>query len=200
MTSLKTLLALKPNVLYPAHGPHVPGSEPARAHIQTYITHRQDRENQIIKILRTAASDPPSTLTALQDLLDKYKVDAKEADDYKKQFLGRLKPKPAGADAEGNAKAEVKIGGEGGASALSLDNLVRLIYGTDNEKTIFAAKKGTRAHLDKLVGEGKVVVRDAVENPVILEGKVLEPKECEAWEWAGVATEAEGGKEGQDAA
>lgn len=195
MISLKTLLALKPNVLYPAHGPHIPGASAAQSHIQTYITHRQTRENQIIAILRRAAANPKSTITVMEELLRKYKADKDEAWKYKRQFLGRLKPDPILTEAEAATKtAEAKkakeeemrkLDVEGGVPALSLDNLVRLIYQTADEKTIYAAKMGTRAHLVKLEGEAKVIKRDGVVNPVLLDGEAREKEQVEGWEWAG---------------
>lgn len=200
MTSLKTLLALQPKVLYPAHGPHIPGVEACRDHIQTYITHRQAREQQIIGILTKAASDPKSTLHVLQTLLEGYEDKKSQEWKYKQQFLGRLKPEPAPTPENLEKKAkeedkreekkkeqEVKLDVNkkdgGGISALSLDILIRLIYKTPDEKVLFAAKKGTLAHLVKLMKEGKVV-RRGVLNPVILDGEVKEPAEVEGWEWA----------------
>ncbi|KAK8854662.1 hypothetical protein IAR55_003401 [Kwoniella newhampshirensis] len=56
MTSLRTLLTLKPNVLYPAHGPHIPTARQAREHIEMYISHRQEREDQIVAILKRFSS------------------------------------------------------------------------------------------------------------------------------------------------
>lgn len=241
MTSLKMLLALKPNVLYPAHGPHIPGASAAQAHIQTYIAHRQAREDQILAILQKAASRPSSTIPLLKDLLGKYRDDERAARKYKEQFMNRLRPEDdsqeiacgrvyeegvgkldqfaaeaAGrgeAEAVGRGEAEAAGRGEGeggggrtgggaqgGISALGLDLLVRLIYQTANEKTLFAAKKSTRAHLDKLVRENKVVLRggskgskdsegegEGVLQPTILDGKVGNPHKVPAWEWVGEA-------------
>lgn len=200
MTSLKTLLALQPKVLYPAHGPHVPGAEASREHIQTYITHRLAREQQIIAILTKSASDPKSTLGVLKALLEGYEEKQAAEWKYKQQFLGRLKPDPSPTpqNLEKKAKEEKKQEerkkeeGErldvnkkegGGISALSLDILIRLIYKTPDEKVLFAARKGTLAHLVKLMKEGKVVRREVM-NPVIRDGDVKESAEVECWEWA----------------
>ncbi|WWD19194.1 hypothetical protein CI109_103652 [Kwoniella shandongensis] len=75
MTSLRTLLALKPNVLYPAHGPHIPGAPAARAHIETYIAHRQAREDQIVEVLkRFSGANATTTIedeTELEDVTEK---------------------------------------------------------------------------------------------------------------------------------
>lgn len=69
MTSLKTLLSLRPNVIYPAHGPHIPTSEASSALIQSYITHRQVREDQIMAILTEISSSPESLRAKIEALL-----------------------------------------------------------------------------------------------------------------------------------
>lgn len=50
LSSLRHLLSLSPSLLYPAHGPVLPEG---KASIQTYISHRQAREDQIVQVLRT---------------------------------------------------------------------------------------------------------------------------------------------------
>ena len=87
MLSLKTLLALKPGVLYPAHGPHIPGHEASQAHIQNYINHRNDRENQILDILKTAVADPQSTTKALQALIKQFESDDIDHEKFKEEFM-----------------------------------------------------------------------------------------------------------------
>jgi ribonuclease/clavin/mitogillin len=182
MTSLKTLLALKPGVLYPAHGPHIPGHDAARAHIQKYISHRQDREDQILAILKTASEDPQSTTKALQALVEKHETDAITHAKYKEEFMTGLPEKEKDIDetkekAKAAAKAEAlkKLEVEGGVKVVSLDNLCRQIYNSMDEKLLFAAKKSITAHLDKLVKEGKVK-KDKAENPVI-EDAVVEDRQ-----------------------
>ncbi|KAK6499616.1 hypothetical protein TWF481_009981 [Arthrobotrys musiformis] len=49
MSSLAKMLALNPNRAYPAHGPLIPD---AKAKIQEYITHRQEREIQVVNVLK----------------------------------------------------------------------------------------------------------------------------------------------------
>ena len=69
---------------------------------------------------------------------------------------------------------------EQGVKYVSLDNICRGIYKTKDEKVVFAAKKSLRAHLDKLVKEGKIEVGKGV-NPVILDGEVKEAEEVEGY-------------------
>jgi hypothetical protein len=193
MTSLKTLLAIKPTVLYPAHGPHITGPEAAHAHIQNYITHRQDREDQILTILKEATSNPQSTTKALQDLVEKHETDAIAHAKYKEEFMTGLPEKKKDIDeekekvkAEEKARALKLLGVEGGVKVVSLDNLCRQIYKSMDEKLLFAAKKSITAHLDKLVKEGKVK-RDRARNPVIEDAVVKAPQETEGVVWAGSA-------------
>ncbi|KAK6334287.1 hypothetical protein TWF730_003501 [Orbilia blumenaviensis] len=49
MSSLAKMLSLGPDRAYPAHGPLIPD---AKAKIQEYITHRQEREAQVINVLK----------------------------------------------------------------------------------------------------------------------------------------------------
>lgn len=53
MSSLTRLASLPiwPAYLHPGHGPSIP-PDSAKAHIETYISHREARENQIINILK----------------------------------------------------------------------------------------------------------------------------------------------------
>jgi len=191
MLSLKTLLALKPGVLYPAHGPHIPGHEAAQAHIQNYITHRQDRENQIIEVLQAASKDPNYITTTLQGLINKFEKDALDHENYKEEFMtqipardGGLTPAQKKAKDEAKAKAMKGLKVDGGVRVVGLDNIVRMIYKTKDEKIVFAAKKSLTAHLEKLVREGKVKKGRGL-NPVILDGEVGEAKEVEGYELVG---------------
>jgi ribonuclease/clavin/mitogillin len=188
MLSLKTLLALKPGVLYPAHGPHIPGHEAAHSHIQNYITHRQDRENQIIEVLKTASNDPQYITKTLQRLINKFEQDALDHENYKEEFMtqipardGGLTPAQKKAKDDAKAKAMKGLEVEEGVKVVGLDNIARMIYKTKDEKVVFAAKKSLTAHLDKLIREGKVRKRRSV-NPVILDGKVKEAKYLDGYE------------------
>jgi len=49
--SLKKQLSLKPKTIYPGHGPVITD---ATAKIQQYISHRQQREDEIVQVFRSA--------------------------------------------------------------------------------------------------------------------------------------------------
>ena len=53
MNSLDSMLAERPSVIYPAHGPRIPDGE---AKIREYIDHRKQRERQILEALGTGLS------------------------------------------------------------------------------------------------------------------------------------------------
>jgi glyoxylase-like metal-dependent hydrolase (beta-lactamase superfamily II) len=57
LDSLERLLALKPSIIYPAHGPMVPK---AKAKIREYIAHRLERETQILTALNIGPLDIPN--------------------------------------------------------------------------------------------------------------------------------------------
>jgi len=188
MLSLKTLLALKPGVLYPAHGPHIAGHDAAQAHIQQYITHRQDREDQILNVLETASKDPQYITKSLQELINKFEQEAIDHEIYKEEFMtqvhardGGLTPEQKKAKDEAKEKAMKGLEIDGGVKVASLDNIARMIYKSKDEKLIFAAKKSLTAHLEKLLREGKVKKERGV-NPVILDGKVQEVEEMDGYE------------------
>ena len=68
MKSLDTILALRPSVVYPAHGPVV--LDPA-THVNGYIDHRNQREAQIVTALRGNSN---SYMTALDIVKCVYEV------------------------------------------------------------------------------------------------------------------------------
>lgn len=67
MNSLKTILSLKPSIIYPGHGNVI--NDPINK-IQEYITHRELREKQIIKVLKSKQD----YLTAMELVKIIYKV------------------------------------------------------------------------------------------------------------------------------
>lgn len=112
MMSLKTLLALKPSVLYPAHGPHLPNREASTKHLSEYITHRQEREDQIVDLLQRLSSDPIMIGKLYSDLVEKTIADKAAEHKYNHEFLSGKpyhppKPKPA-KDAKEKKDAEGK--------------------------------------------------------------------------------------------
>ena len=67
MNSLKTILSLKPSIIYPGHGNVI--NDPINK-IQEYITHRELREKQIIEVLKSKQD----YLTAMEFVKIIYKV------------------------------------------------------------------------------------------------------------------------------
>lgn len=188
MMSLKTLLALKPNVLYPGHGPEIPSPQEAQVHIQGYISHRQQREDQIATILQAALA-PSATTEALKKVMAKIEEHLAADAKYKEEFMTGVPQKiktlePEEAEAK-EKKKEAAKNLEVKSKALGIAIITRLIYQTHDEKLLFAAKKSIRAHLEKLVNDGKVrKVESKVEMPRIVESEVEEPEVVnEAWEW-----------------
>jgi len=105
---------------------------------------------------------------------------------------GGLTPAQKKAKDEAKAKAMKGLEVDGGVTVVGLDNIVRMIYKTKDEKIVFAAKKSLTAHLEKLIREGKVKKGKGV-NPVILDAKVGEAKDVEGYELAGdLAAKGEG--------
>lgn len=202
MTSLKTLLALKPSVLYPAHGPHVPTREAATKHLTDYISHRQQREDQLVALLQDLASDPTKLKNKLADLYEKVHQDQVAENKYNHEFLSgkpyKTKP-PSKANedeeeeftpeeleerdrAERRAKIIAKFPQ---TKAANLPLICRLLYTSDKEGLINAASKSIGAHLLKLEQEGKVR-KVKISLPKVTEGKISElHEEFEGWEWAG---------------
>jgi glyoxylase-like metal-dependent hydrolase (beta-lactamase superfamily II) len=62
LDSLERLLALRPSVIYPAHGPIIPD---AQAKIREYLAHRQQREEQILSALSSGLLDIPNIVAHL---------------------------------------------------------------------------------------------------------------------------------------
>lgn len=52
MSSLEKILKLKPEIIYPGHGPVV---KDAKAKVQQYIDHRNKRNEQIIEALKDSS-------------------------------------------------------------------------------------------------------------------------------------------------
>lgn len=116
MLSLKTLLAIKPQTLYPGHGPHLPTPTASVAHIEAYIAHRQLREEQIIDLLTAISTDqagPGGLRSRVQGFLArKAEAEKKEIKEKKEFFSG----KPYIADAkkeDEQAKVEGHYGNGG---------------------------------------------------------------------------------------
>ena len=62
LSSLERVLALRPAQLLPAHGPVIDDPE---AVLRGYIEHRQERERQIIELLREGETGPDAIVTRL---------------------------------------------------------------------------------------------------------------------------------------
>ncbi|WVQ95103.1 hypothetical protein IAU59_002197 [Kwoniella sp. CBS 9459] len=201
MTSLRTLLALKPNVLYPAHGPHVPSAKESRAHLEEYIRHRQEREDQIVSILQNlSAPEREVDLTSVMIGLKRAIHAQAEAENAAKGplMVDRRKPIPM-PDFEDERTSLERAEKEGTRSkgAVPLSVLCRLLYKSEEEKLLFAASKSVGAHLVKLAKEGKV--RQGKAQWADLVGKkVGELVEVQTWEFVGPSPKAEEAKEKKD--
>jgi len=189
MKSLKKLQAIEPTILYPAHGPQILGADACHAHISTYIKHRQEREDSIVRALQLLKSEP-GTLGVKLDAIrsaaaeqaraggdtDNGRVPGAGADAHKAAALAALNSEPVAShfptDGDGAAAATVPL-------------LVRLVYSTGHEGLIFAASRTVKSHLDKLEGEGRAR-RIKTPLPRIKDWVVEEVEpEAEAWEWIG---------------
>lgn len=53
MSSLQSILDERPDILYPAHGPPIIGAEACHAKLSHYLSHRLERERQIVDALRS---------------------------------------------------------------------------------------------------------------------------------------------------
>ena len=67
LSTLERLARLELSVIYPGHG--APVEDPA-ARISQYITHRMDRERQILEALAAGADTPPAIRAAVYEDLD----------------------------------------------------------------------------------------------------------------------------------
>lgn len=57
ISSLKKQLALNPKIIYPGHGPVIGGNNAAVEKIQQYISHRQQREDEVVKVMKDKGPD-----------------------------------------------------------------------------------------------------------------------------------------------
>ena len=196
MTSLKTVLALKPTTLYPAHGPHITGDRCVE-HLEGYISHRQEREDQVVAVFHRLRS-PSALVDDIKSLLEEY--DAKKATDWKSQkeyhsgkpYVPKEPTEKESVAQEEKMKARTgrldllasKVGQADGLVSLSM--LTRVVYRTGDERVIWAAKKSLRAHLDKLYKEGKVRMGKVESWPKVVEQEMVDgDAEEEAWAWIG---------------
>ena len=189
MRSLKKLLAIEPNILYPAHGPQILGREACHEHITTYIKHRQAREDTIVKALQVLRSEPGTLGAKLEDIRA---TAAEQAQTGKDIDNGRVPG--AGADAAAAAAAAAlnstpiahAFASEGDAAmSATVPLLVRLVYSTGHEGLIFAASRTVKSHLDKLEEEGRA--RRVIAPMPRIKDWVVEgiDNNAEAWEWVG---------------
>ncbi|MEM1349387.1 MAG: MBL fold metallo-hydrolase, partial [Myxococcota bacterium] len=72
MASLRTLLKLEATALLPAHGVLIVG---ARQKLERYLAHRQEREDQVLRVLRGRGD----TFTQALDLVSRVYADVPQA-------------------------------------------------------------------------------------------------------------------------
>lgn len=109
MRSLEKMQGHQPTCLYPAHGPHIPTTTAARNKISEYVNHRQQRENQIIKLLDRQAYDDRGLTVA--ELVDEIYTDLPEraklaAEKSVEAHLSKLKKEGKAKNAEDVANAD----------------------------------------------------------------------------------------------
>lgn len=187
MTSLRTLLALKPRVLYPAHGHHIPSQEASISHIQTYIAHRQKREDEIVATLKrfSPSLDVGGGGESIADALITLKKDIHEKKESENKAKGPLMldrqnalPLP-GFDEERKALEQIDA-----SKGVSMSVIARILYKSEDERLLFAAAKNVNAHLDKLIKEGKVR-KDRVRMCRLIGDEIGDVEEMDGWEWIG---------------
>ena len=191
MTSLKTLLALKTSILYPAHGPAIVGRDECAAHISEYITHRQEREDQIVSLLQSMCTDPTKFGKTIDSLIQGIDAERQADAKFKQEYLSgkpfvppKKKPEDeAKEEEESKAQIEARTHYPAEEKALPIPLICRILYKSNKDALIYAAGRSVEAHLIKLEGEGKVR-RKGVVMPKIVEGKIRESVEQEGWEWA----------------
>lgn len=189
MKSLKKLLAIEPTILYPAHGPQILGRDACTEHIETYIKHRQAREDTIVKALQILKSEPGTLGTRLEAIRSAAAEQAKagqKTDDGRVPGAGEDAAKAAAQAAldstpiDGAFSSKDEI-----ASAATIPLLVRLVYSTGHEGLIFAASRTVKSHIEKLEEEGRAR-RITAPMPRIKDWVVEGVDEdAEAWEWIG---------------
>ena len=108
MISLKTLLALKPSTLYPAHGPHIAGQDECAAHLTEYITHRQERENQIVSLLQAVLAEPEALGRLVEELMEGFEKEKVADTKWTNEFLTGKPYIPPRKKAEAKEKGESK--------------------------------------------------------------------------------------------
>jgi hypothetical protein len=189
MRSLKKLLAIQPNILYPAHGPQILGRDACDEHITTYIKHRQAREDTIVRAMQTLKSEPGTLGAKLEAIRAATAAQAKAGegtDNGRVPGAGEDAAKAAALAALNSTPIDHAFAEEGElAIAVTIPLLVRLVYNTGHEGLIFAASRTVKSHIEKLEGEGRAR-RITAPMPRIKDW-VIEgiDEEAEVWEWTG---------------
>ncbi|WRT68568.1 uncharacterized protein IL334_005546 [Kwoniella shivajii] len=185
VTSLRTLLALKPNVLYPAHGPHISNAAACKKHLETYISHRQEREEQIICIFKDLSDPETSFVDILIELKRICHTRAEKENKARGPLMADKKkpvPMPDFEEEKLSLEKAEKEGNRGKSIPMSV--LCRLIYKSEDEKLLFAAAKSVGAHLVKLGKEGKVK-KGIAKWAKLVEKEVGDLGNMETWEYVG---------------
>lgn len=111
--------------MYPAHGPHIAGSEKVAGHINEYLKHRQDREDQILALLKALADRPAMLGEAMSDLMKKVAEEKKAEIKYNNEFISgkpyNPKPKVDEKDEADVKDGKKKAGNEDGGDKADVD-------------------------------------------------------------------------------
>ena len=72
ISSLNSLLQLKPQIIYPAHGPEIIGAAKSQGKIQEYIKHRLERERQVLAVMTSETSNGVTSMDIVKAIYKDY--------------------------------------------------------------------------------------------------------------------------------
>ncbi|KAF3934716.1 hypothetical protein ABW20_dc0106043 [Dactylellina cionopaga] len=113
ISSLQKMLSLNPKQAYPAHGPLI---EDAKAKISEYITHRQQREDQVMEVLKEHEGVAMTSMEIVKIIYKAYPENLYEAAERGiLQVLGKLVKDGKAIKEDGKWKLKQGQSGAGGS-------------------------------------------------------------------------------------